>query len=567
MKDYYEILNVSNTASIQEIKRSFRILAKKYHPDLNKSPDASIKFQEVYIAYEILTDVTKRAFYDKELAFDNKKRESQFDNSKSNKSSDSSNYNSDKNYRQANDQNFEYSSKKRAEEYSKHSYNYFFEEVIKGSYKITIDVAQGIFGIIFFFIVKIFNLIISWIELMLVIFIACSYLSLFNFSIVFGFIGLAVGAYFVIFYFKAKKPLHYFWMLIMDKHEGVGLKSIYILLFFIGGIICVCCSWWDQYQKKEEMEVAYHYKIKDLESHINDYTKEFYEDAENPILFTEKFVIIDMDKGEIDKLYSELPDSLILTKHSDVQILIQLRRSENIVGTYTDGKSGFQKQISYSIIDFINATCLDTGRVIGDLPNFSKQHHGDVHGENPDNQLLNKILNECVNKFVGKFNRVNYGFSSIENKIEDSLILKSDFMFRAFDNENNLNYFHSKLRENTGMEVTLVKNTHDKDMIDTFKTIYWQKSYIETINNTFINGEFLYFICVRDDNLVLENKIQLGLHINEVFEILNIDYERDKEYRYLELFYDNEITSSIAVMRFNFKNRKLYEITVSLPID
>lgn len=63
-KDYYKILGVSKNSSAKEIKKSYYQLAKKYHPDTNKDPDASKKFQEVSEAYEILSDDTKRKEYD-----------------------------------------------------------------------------------------------------------------------------------------------------------------------------------------------------------------------------------------------------------------------------------------------------------------------------------------------------------------------------------------------------------------------------------------------------------------------------------------------------------------------
>ena len=65
MKDYYSILGVSKDASDQEIKRAFRKLAGEYHPDKNKSANASEKFKEINEAYSVLSDSQKRKNYDR----------------------------------------------------------------------------------------------------------------------------------------------------------------------------------------------------------------------------------------------------------------------------------------------------------------------------------------------------------------------------------------------------------------------------------------------------------------------------------------------------------------------
>ena len=63
-KDYYEILGVQRSASQQEIKSAYRKLARKYHPDVNKSSDAQEKFKDINEAYEVLGDESKRKRYD-----------------------------------------------------------------------------------------------------------------------------------------------------------------------------------------------------------------------------------------------------------------------------------------------------------------------------------------------------------------------------------------------------------------------------------------------------------------------------------------------------------------------
>jgi molecular chaperone DnaJ len=64
-RDYYEVLGVPRNASSDDLKAAFRRLARQYHPDVNKSPDAEEHFKEINEAYAVLSDTEKRAAYDR----------------------------------------------------------------------------------------------------------------------------------------------------------------------------------------------------------------------------------------------------------------------------------------------------------------------------------------------------------------------------------------------------------------------------------------------------------------------------------------------------------------------
>ena len=66
-RDYYAILGIGRQASDDEIKKAYRKMAVKWHPDKNKAPEAEEKFKDVAMAYEVLKDKKKRELYGKNI--------------------------------------------------------------------------------------------------------------------------------------------------------------------------------------------------------------------------------------------------------------------------------------------------------------------------------------------------------------------------------------------------------------------------------------------------------------------------------------------------------------------
>jgi len=66
MKDYFKILGVDENASKEDLKKAYRELAMRYHPDRNKEADAETKFKDITEAYDVLNDDTKRAQWEQQ---------------------------------------------------------------------------------------------------------------------------------------------------------------------------------------------------------------------------------------------------------------------------------------------------------------------------------------------------------------------------------------------------------------------------------------------------------------------------------------------------------------------
>lgn len=103
LPDYYKVFELSKTATKEEIKKRYRDLAKKYHPDVNKSPDATAKMQEIQEAYYILYDDEARSRYDIQYDRIYGSKKTEFEQDKQRESRQNQNYQSDQNTYQFDD--------------------------------------------------------------------------------------------------------------------------------------------------------------------------------------------------------------------------------------------------------------------------------------------------------------------------------------------------------------------------------------------------------------------------------------------------------------------------------
>lgn len=392
MKDYYKILEISRTADKNEVIKSFRRLAKKYHPDINKSPDASHKFREVYEAYEILKDDIKRRSYDNLLnyeKFDSEtKYEKTYNHTTTETKSEYENYNK-----------WASSAQKKAEYYSNLNYREFFNSVLKVTAKIAINITGGILGIILYLLLYVLIVILNLFEFFSAIFIALgSPILTFNISTLFGFINLLISGIFIYFYFKTKKGYERFWIFVKEGVYQVGLKLVIYLIFLVYSIIVTAISFSKIEEKRTEEVIEYQDKVSDLNSHISEYSVEYPCINNSKLKIQKGIVVINMNSNSLDNLFEQLPDSIKTYQHAKVKTVIQIWTNENVVGSYTDGASGIQRSITYKIIDFDDSVCFLSGELTGSHPPYQKRHGGNAYGSDPKDELKQLILKNIDNE-------------------------------------------------------------------------------------------------------------------------------------------------------------------------
>jgi hypothetical protein len=378
MKDYYKILGIKKTASTNEVIKSFRTLAKKYHPDLNKAPDAAYKFREIYEAYEILKDTRKRSSYDKYFessvySTPNNTDQPYGSPQTENRGSDFSNWSRD--------------AQTKADAYSKLKYKEFLKYVFQEtSAYIIYSLLPQIFGM-----VQLFSMFIIVVVTPLFFSIRHQEELFTPFLIISSANALIFLFLYAIYYSKYEEhPVAFQYLFTKNKHNFM------LLVVFLSFLIISISLWsFGVYYEgiiDKNNEIAFHNKVKDLESHLTEYQYNYPRTNIRMDNFSRGVVLIDMNNNCIDELYKQLPESILADKHVAVNTVIQIWRINRVVGTYTSGAEGIQRICEFKIIDFKNSLCIAEDILIGTMPPKNKRSGGKGYGSNPISELKEQII-------------------------------------------------------------------------------------------------------------------------------------------------------------------------------
>lgn len=391
MTDYYKILGVSNNATKEEINKSFRLLAKKYHPDINKSPNAEKIFCDIYEAYEILKDNIKRIHYDK-LLYEEYLKKQQYNYPYQQEQPNQHQYKTGS----INDDFYKWTSnaKRNANYYSKFKYAEFLNIISKESINVASNIAEGFGAIIIYIIISFTTSMLSIFEMLttIAITVITPYQSM-KINVALAVANLIISILFVRYYFSITTTYKKFWIYL--KHEGLKLnnKSMYYFIYLTYSIIIFTISL--NFKINTEFTNEQDAQITNSESSykLYEYTKTFQNNIKNNFEIKDAgIVVVDMNWDKIESYRYDLPDSLLANNHSEVKTVIQIHHKEIIVGHYDDGADGIQKYCTINIIDFLKGECIYKDSIYGSSPPNSKTHHGSEYGSEPLSNIKDYIL-------------------------------------------------------------------------------------------------------------------------------------------------------------------------------
>jgi curved DNA-binding protein CbpA len=338
---YYEILKVNNNASIEEINKAFRDLAKKYHPDLNRAEDAKNKFINIYEAYSILKDPLKRATYDNKIrhSYSSEKNHQHSTGEKTNQN----NYHSDY-------EGWRENARTEGKKYSETSYEDFKQKVLN---KI-IDIAKTTAAV----------------------------------GIYTGAL-LLEGIIMIIIRFA-----------IIAVIGGTSFGLLYLCINQINNQKKL-----RQEQRQEQIQQERNNKFEEILLNLNNYTIAFPDKAIPFDLKDKKVVIIENNEidtcfYDLPERYQALNDEeinyIIQLSREDIIVghYYERNSSNERMPVFDDGTGtpAYQIVYHYSVVDYLNKVTVYGEIVKGSEPPIRITHKGAGYGNNPKNDIDNKIL-------------------------------------------------------------------------------------------------------------------------------------------------------------------------------
>lgn len=374
MKDYYRILEIDKKATKSEIVKSFRLLAKKYHPDLNKSADASFKFREIYEAYEILVDEHKRISYD-----------NIYNNfyGYTNKQTGANNESDYINWTQKAQEN--------ANKYSHLKYRDFAKNVLKLSLGYILGSA---FIVILMPLVYIGVFIEPILLALIILYMPYKSNEIFQgFAYINLIIGIAFGIFYYINFFESES-CGLLSSIRNTKKIDTGKKAIRNYLIFLGIVLYSVGIYFAASSVSEKKTADFQNRFSDMAIYINQLDAYFPESYNYwDIKIKQGVIVIDMDKKCIDyEIMKNLPESIIAFKYESVNTLIQVWRTETVVGKYTDNAEGIQRTCKYKIIDLKTPEVTGEKELKGSMPPSTKKSSGTAYGSNPIPDFVQLII-------------------------------------------------------------------------------------------------------------------------------------------------------------------------------
>lgn len=351
MKDYYKILGLTSKASKSEVIGAFRVLAKKWHPDINRSNQASQVFREVYEAYEILKDDKKRLAYDALL--DAERNSHQKANASFSQGSAYSQTSQSGNYAY---QSWQREAQDKASYYASKSYNTFFKEILKSTAKVASAVGEGILAIVFGIIIYILSIIANIIEFAFVfaMTIGLPFIT-FSFSPIWGSVSVILILISGFYYRKIVKEYERFWLFLIS---GYNKKPFVLLLIFMvayAGSSTIFIVNYNQ-NKREVAKLAKENEVKDFNRNMNTYDKTYPIHLSNKAVVSGLILPVDLPNDEaglpkVDTMFYSMSNSTKPRRASDVKNVFRISRDEVEIGRYSNGGSATQIVYSVELVD------------------------------------------------------------------------------------------------------------------------------------------------------------------------------------------------------------------------